>query len=218
MELKIIKDVLGQNLTLKNKIKKLCEYYSYYRNLKNSLQDESLYSELEGQNEKITKLMNEFSEDDYLLINKLFNNEIKDFLKKQKLEKNLNFTKTRNFFQVGPNFVFVEEPVKALWTTGKGFLYMPTKPDSDNSFEIELFSIPPLNVEIGFENNIIKNLNFSSLVYKKISFVIDKSLVKEKISQIFVNTDKVWFPNSIMKREEIIPVGIGVISITNYSL
>ena len=57
----------------------------------------------------------------------------------------------------------------------------------------------------------------NALSSKTVEFTIPKADIKEEIVKIFIKTDKLWLPNSIIDREEIVPVGIGLKLVTNLS-
>jgi len=218
MDLQFFKTIFARNdLTFKNKLSLLLEYYTYYRRLKKSLAEETLFHNVQKQNEYFKNFIQKLDETDYNLINRLFNDEVKIFLKKQKLKSSIDFKKNEDFIQMGENFVLVEEPMKGLWTTGKGAIFMPVKLQVDNTFRIDFFSIAPINVEINLEGSILKKFSMNRLSSKTVEFITPKKDIKEEIVKLFIKTDQLWLPNSIINREEIVPVGVGLKLVTNLS-
>lgn len=218
MNIQFIKNAINKkDSSVKEKIDLLIEYYSYYKKLKNSLKNGTIFFQLEKQNESLSNLMKKIKDDDLVLIEKLFTEDVKDFLKKMKLKNSLEFKEKDDFIQIGENFVLVKEPIEGLWTTGKASIYMPMKLNENNRFRIDLFSIPPLKFEIYFEGKIVKKESIDMLSSKTVDFTIKKSDVIDKIAKLSIKTNKFWLPNLIIERDEKIPIGIGLKSITNFS-
>jgi len=192
----------------------LYEHYKYYKNFKAALKNNTLFLKLEKQNPDFINLAEKISSDDYLLIKKLFSDDIKKFLKIHDLKCKLDFSSPDDFRQIGKNFIFRKEPISGLWTTGKAELFMPAMLNKDNSFEINLFSIAPLEVEIACQRSIIKR-NLKPLSTTVLNFNIPKSQIKEEIIEITIKTDKMWLPSIILGNKGLIPVGVAIKSIFN---
>jgi len=203
MVIPIILDVLRNNeLSVSDKIKTLRRQYAHYKNLNKALKNETIFIQNLKQDESFKRLVNKFTDSDFVLLNKLFHKDVKKYLISKKLKKNLNFIEKDDFIQVGQGFILNKEPVLAIWTTGTGFVYLPTKLNSKNHIKIELFSIPPLTVEIGFEGQKVKKIEMPTLSYKNVKISIDSSKINDVVSEFYFKTDKLWKPNIIVNRDE----------------
>lgn len=194
-------------------IKNLTTFYRYYRNLNSGINSGKIYHQLTSQSQEFIKFVSCLTEDDTQLLNQIFKRNVEEFLTKTKLHTFLDFEKRIGTLQIGYNTIYIEKPKVGLWTTGKAIFYVPTKIDHVNKITIEIFSIPPLSVIIGFENEKITDVNISKLSTRKIEFTIDPSRITKNVSEIYITTDKLWLPNIILNVEESIKIGIGIKSI-----
>ena len=218
MKLKLIIDVLKRkDKNFFQNIFQLLKYFKYYVELKKNIRNDNLFL---GNNDdkKFKNLLEKITEDDKHLLEEIFNKNIKSLLENRNLKQKLDFTKQNDFIQVGSGLFRTKEPVPGLWTTGKAFFYMPIIPEKENKFKLELFSIPSLSIEIGFEDQTIIELQMSELNQKTIDFTIKPNEATNNIGEIFINTNKLWLPNVILKNQESILLGIGVKSIENRSI
>lgn len=215
MIIRFIFDILKQNrYAVLPTLKSLIIHYKYYRNLQRNLSSCKIYQDIKNQNNDYSNFLNELSNEDYEIFTLLFKNKIEDFLSEIKLESCLMLDKKIGISQVGHNTIYYNRPPFVFWTTGKATFYLPTKRDMVNKITIEILSIPPIKVSIGFENEIIKEINISALSTKKIEFDIIPSKILRNISEIFVATDKLWFPNMVSTEfERSVTLGIGIKSI-----
>ena len=210
---KTLFEILKNEDSLSKKIKKIIKLSKYFKNLQNGINSGKIFNELENQNLKIENLLNKLSNNDLLLIEKLYSLDVKEFLGKQKLVKTLDFDKEIGLKQVGLNSIFLRKPIIGLWTTGKAAFFLPTKKNTKCKISISLYSIPPLKVTIGFEKKVIKTLSMPKLSTKTIDFTVNKNEIKDYVSELFITTDKLWLPNVILDIPESISLGIGVKSI-----
>lgn len=214
MLLKTIFDFLTQSqISKRYKISTLFRFIKYYYNLQIGLRSGRIYHLLKNQNVEVESLINKISKQDLELIDTILGQSIKKMLTKTKISTDLDFTKKTGYSQLGYNSIYVDKPIAGFWTTGKATYYIPTKPGNTNRIMLEIFSIPPLQVTIGFENEIVRVLSVSALTTKKIEIILDPNKITTEISEIFISTDNFWLPNIITKMAEPIPLGICIRSI-----
>jgi len=199
--------------TFQSKFSSFFKYINYYKNLQKGLSSGDIYHNLKNQNPELNNLIQNFKKNDLELMETLFKKDLIQFLGTQKLDTYLDFSKKLGTKQIGFNTIYTEKPSAGIWTTGKGTFLIPTKIDKSNKIIIEFYSIPPVNVVIGFENDITKNVNMPKLTLKKVDFVIESSKIRNSVSEIFVTTDRLWRPSVIMGGEELLPLGICIKSI-----
>jgi len=130
------------------------------------------------------------------------------FLQKNDLLKNLEFDKKIGFEQVGINTIYVGKPVVGLWTTGKANFFLPTKKNCVNTLVIEITTVPPLNVRIGFEGKTLKTIKMPKLATKTIEIKISPEDITRTVSEIFIMTDNLWYPKVILGTTVSILVGV----------
>jgi hypothetical protein len=217
MVFKIFQEILKQEGTIKEKIKRIQELKKYYGNLKREISSGKIFHNEENQNQEIVKLISRFSDDDFLLLDNLFKKDVKDFLLNKNLKKYLDFQKRNCSNQIGINTIFVEKPITGLWTTGKATFFIPTICNKENELIIEFQSIAPMKIFIGIEEKILCSVNISKLSTKKINIKIPQENIKDNISEIFIYTDKLWMPHIIfeIKKEVVLGIGIKTIRIRN---
>ena len=161
------------------------------------------------------ELIQEMNDFDYALIRRLLADDVKNFLKENKLKSSLNFISPEDFVQIGFGAIFITKPISILWTTGIATFYLPTKQGIDNNFKIDFFSIPPITIEIWFEDTIEKKIEMGILSSKSVELKIDSSKVKDSVSEIYVTTDRLWLSNKIINQDKSILLGVGIKSISN---
>jgi len=210
LNFKILFDVMGKEKTFQNKIKKLFLLIKYYNSLNKGISSGHIFHKIKNQDPTITQLFEKFTKQDNELVEKLFQKDVKEFFQRVKLKNHLDFDKKIGFDQVGINTIYVNNPIAGLWTTGKATFYIPTKKDFNNKVSLELESIPPVKVTIGLENEKIKTLNMPKMSKKKVEFVVESSSNTNSITELFVSTDKLWFPSVILENEESVTIGICV--------
>jgi len=211
--IRVLKEILKQDGDVNSKIKKLIQFKKFYRNLNEGIKNRSIFHYCKNQNIELEELISRLNREDIDLINKLFKYDVKEFLKKNNLSKSLNFQKRKFSNQIGINTIFVETPLIGLWTTGKSTFYVPTKINHDHKIMIEMQSIPPLNCEVEFDGKMVHNENFSKLTTKKINLFISSLDVVDSVSEISINTDKLWLPNVILGINQSVKIGIKINSI-----
>lgn len=207
---KFIVDSLKKEEPFRVKVKTFIHYFKFYRNLSAGLKSKEIYHEKESQDKKFKELLLEFDENDWNLIETIQNENIVKFLQKNQLSKILDFDKKNGFDQVGINTIFVGKPVVGLWTTGKATFFLPTNNNSRNNLLIEITSVPPVNVTIGFDGKIVKKIKMPKLTTKIIEIKISSKDIKKTISEIFILADKLWYPKIVLGTRESILVGIKV--------
>jgi len=212
--IKILQEISTQNGNVFVKIKKLMGFKKFYKNLQNGIKNQTIFHKLENQNIEITTLLHNFDSDDFELFNKLLKKDVKEFLKQTNLKKNLNFQRREGSNQLGFNIIFVEKPLMGLWTTGKATFFIPTKKHHEKTVIIELQSVVPLKVVIEFEGKEIFNEEMPKLTTKKLKLKIPSSYVGESISELSINTNKLWLPSVILGIKESIRIGVKVESIS----
>jgi len=73
MNIQFIKNAINKkDSSIKEKIDLLIEYYSYYKKLKSSLKNGTIFFQLEKQNESLSNLMKKIKDDDLILVEKLY--------------------------------------------------------------------------------------------------------------------------------------------------
>jgi hypothetical protein len=208
--IKILQEIATQEGSTFTKIKKLMEFKKFRDNLERGIKNGEIFHKLENQNQGIVNLLNLFEESDFELYRKLFNHDVKNYLKKLRLKKSLDFENRNNSTQIGINTIFVEKPVLGLWTTGKSSFYLPTKPNQETKISLNLQSVVPVKVKFGFEEHEIHEEEIPKISEKKIELIIPAEIVKEDISEITINTDKLWLPNVILGISKSIKIGIKI--------
>ena len=207
---KFIVDLFKKEEPFRVKVKTLVSYLKYYNNLSSGLRSEEIYHKKESQNKKFSDMLNGFDQTDWQLIKTFRKENIVKFLQKNNLRQDLNFDKKIGFEQVGINTIFVGKPVVGLWTTGKASFFLPTKKNYINKIAIEITIIPPSNVGIGFEGNILKTIKIPKLTTKTIQMEILPKKISETVSEIFITTDILWYPKTIFETTDSILVGVKV--------
>jgi len=207
---KFIIDSLKKEEPFKVKLDTLIHHFKHYRNLSIGIKSKQIYHKKEIQNKKFSVLLNGFDESDWKIIKSLQKENIVNFLQKNELLKELEFDKKIGFDQVGINTIFVGKPVVGLWTTGKANFFLPTKKNCLNTILIEITSVPPLNVKIGFEGQTLKTIKMPKLTTKTIEIKISPKDITRMVSEIFIMTDNLWYPKVILGTTDSILVGVKV--------
>jgi len=219
LEIGFVIDFLkSKDKSFSQKASELKNYYRSYKNLKKRIHNNTIFATHEILNNDLENFLGKLTDSDYILLKKLFRDDIKNSLEKLKLNPELKFEKPGDFCQVGMGSVGLKEAFPKLWTTGKAFFYLPTIPGVENHFKIELVSYPAIDIEIGIDDKKIKEINLDELSNKEIKFTTKPSDHLEKISEMYINTNKLWLPNLIIEKDESILLGVGIKSITNESI
>ncbi len=196
-----------------NEIKKLLSYIRYYNNLNYGIRSNKIYHKIENQNEEYDNFLKNLKKEDLNLFDKLFRIDIKDFLSKSNLLEKLEFDRKIGLSQVGYNTIFVKEPNFGLWTTGRATFFIPTKKEKINRIVVELFTIPPLTVTVGLENLPLQTTRMKKLSKRKIEIQVKSSIITDMVSELFVNTDTLWYPDIVYGNKETVTLGVCVKSI-----
>jgi len=212
----VLNTLKKEGVGIDEKFRELREHYKEYQSFKKYLKEDLLYLGTENQNKDFEEFMKKIPQSDFKLFDKLLRKDLKKF-HSVKLKERLDFSKSEDFNQIGYGTFFSNRPIEALWTTGHATFFLPTRKNRNNSFKVELFSIPPLNVRVGFEGDEVLKVKIPTMSSKNLKFTIDKSKIDNEISEIYIDTDKLWFPNLILNKKEAILVGVGVKSIVNES-
>ena len=201
------------DITLREKIKELLRFTVYYHRLKKNLSSGCIYHTIKEQNRLLIDLIDSISPLDSELIDLLFKKDVERYLGKIQLNKSLNFIKKEGISQIGHNCIYIDKPISGLWTTGRATFYLPTRKQTINRIAIEFFSIPPLNIKIGFEDKQKKELTMHMLTTKKIEFMVEPLEVTKVVSEIFIETDRLWDPSILTLKKNSVNLGICVRSI-----
>ena len=82
-----------------------------------------------------------------------------------------------------------------------------------NKIVIEIQSIVPLDVTVGFEDMPIKTVQVSKLSSNQIEIIIQPTEITNDVSEVYINTDKLWLPHIILDINKTVALGVGVKSI-----
>jgi hypothetical protein len=212
MFLKIIKNSFDQEDKFLKKIQAFLKLAKYYSRLQKGIKTKKIYLNLTKQNSELVNFLHRLDNNDISLMNKLFRKETIEFLKKRDLKKNIELENKIGVEQIGFNTIYVEKALSGLWTTGRANFFVPTEKRL-TKITIEIQSIAPLNVTVGFEDTSIITVNMSKLSTKQIEIIIQPTKITNDVSEVFINTDRLWLPSFILDTDEIIALGVGVKSI-----
>ncbi len=207
----LLKDVINSDVSFKQKCSNLQNFIKYYINLQKGLRNKSIFALETSESEDLLELRKELSKEKKLL-QEVFSNNVKSFLEKHNLKKRLSFHSKEDFLQVGLNSIFLDEPIKSIWTTGKALFYLPTNKKT-RQVECEIFSLIPTSVCIKFENTYSKKIFISKLSTKKIKFNIIQNLESEQVSEISIESEKRWISSILTNKGNDIPLGVWIKSI-----
>ena len=212
MFLKIIKNSFDQEDKFLKKIQAFLKLAKYYSRLQKGIKTKKIYLNLTKQNSELVNFLHRLDNNDISLMNKLFRKETIEFLKKRDLKKNIELENKIGVEQIGFNTIYVEKALSGLWTTGRANFFVPTEKRL-TKITIEIQSIAPLNVTVGFEDTSIITVNMSKLSTKQIEIIIQPTKITNDVSEVFINTDRLWLPSFILDTDETIALGVGVKSI-----
>ncbi|MDH3502333.1 MAG: hypothetical protein OEL69_07500 [Nitrosopumilus sp.] len=212
MFLKIIKNSFDQEDKFLKKIQAFLKLAKYYSRLQKGIKTKKIYLNLTKQNSELVNFLHRLDNNDISLMNKLFRKETIEFLKKRDLKKNIELENKIGVEQIGFNTIYVEKALSGLWTTGRANFFVPTEKRL-TKITIEIQSIAPLNVTVGFEDTSIITVNMSKLSTKQIEIIIQPTKITNGVSEVFINTDRLWLPSFILDTDETIALGVGVKSI-----
>lgn len=217
MAIKVLKDFIQRkDKTGTDKIKAIYRLTKHYLNLREGLRTGKIYHSVPTQHKDLQNLFEKLTNNDLQLFKILFKEDIEKFLKKTLLLTNLDFDKKNGLSQIGYNCIYVSEPLPGFWTTGRSTFYIPTKKGIRNKIILNMLSIAPLRVTIGFEDTILETLNMSTLETRRTEIEIEPSKITKDISEIFINTDRLWNPGLVTGIHDSIRVGICIKSIHVY--
>jgi len=211
--LKTIIDVLKEDKSFSSQIKNLISFTKYYIKLQEGIKSKKIYHSINNQDPSLEKLLDDLNVQDFKLIDELFHKDVKNFLKGRELKQHLNFDDENCSLQIGQNTLYTEKPITGVWTTGKAIFYIPISKKENNRVSIELRSIAPLQVTVGFENKEVTTYEMPQLATKKFTFEIKSDEVTDDVSEVFVTTDKLWYPSLILSLDSKVTIGVGVKSI-----
>jgi len=104
--------ILDDNISLRQKISKLKENYIFYRRLQQLLKKGTIYHSLEDK--KITNdFLGHLTKEDHNLIKKIFEKNVKEFLKLGNLKNSLTFEADDDFRQIGYGTMLLQKPVRS---------------------------------------------------------------------------------------------------------
>ena len=210
---KIIKDSLSHEDKFLKKIQAILKLVKYYNNLRKGIKSKTIYLDLINQNSDLIDFLDNLESDDISLTNKLFREESIEFLKKRDLKKHIDLDNKIGVEQIGFNTVYVEKPILGFWTTGRANFFVPTEKKLTNKIVIETQSIIPLGVTVGFEDMPIKTVQVSKLSTKQIEIIIQPTEITNDVSEVYINTDRLWLPHVILDINKTVALGVGIKSI-----
>ena len=213
MLLKTIINVLKEDKSFSSQIKNLISFTKYYIKLQEGIKSKKIYHSINNQDPSLEKLLDDLNVQDFKLIDELFHKDVKNFLKGRELKQHLDFDDENCSLQIGQNTLYTEKPIIGVWTTGKAIFYIPISKKENNRVSIELRSIVPLQVTVGFENKEVTTYEMPQLATKKFTFEIKSDEVTDDVSEVFVTTDKLWYPSLILSLDSKVTIGVGVKSI-----
>lgn len=106
--LKTLFEIIKREDSLRKKLEKIVELIKYYKNLQRGIKTGQIYHHKEHQDPDIVDFMDNFSDDDLNFIEKIFYEDVKMFLRKQKLLTFLDFKKKLGLKQIGLNSIFLK--------------------------------------------------------------------------------------------------------------
>jgi len=210
---KIIKDSLSHEDRFLKKIQAILKLAKYYNNLQKGIKSKTIYLDLINQNSDLIDFLDKLGNNDISLTNKLFREESIEFLKKRDLKKHIDLDNKIGVEQLGFNTVYFEKPIFGFWTTGRANFFVPTEKKLTNKIVIEIQSIVPLDVTVGFEDMPIKTVQVSKLSSNQIEIIIQPTEITNDVSEVYINTDKLWLPHIILDINKTVALGVGVKSI-----
>jgi len=211
-KINVIYNVLKEKKPILEKGKTLSKFLKYYLNLKHEISSGTIYHQLKNQNNEFVNFVEKLTPADLELLDQLFRKDVKKYLEKRDLEKNLDFTKFIGVNQVGPNVVYIGGTFQGAVTIGKEEFYIPTKKGFVNQIILDIFNFVPLKLTVEFENHKLIEENLPKLKSKKFIFKIPPEQITSPVSGLWVSTDKLWLPSRFLERDPM-PVGILVKSI-----
>ncbi|MDH3618391.1 MAG: hypothetical protein OES14_00480 [Nitrosopumilus sp.] len=210
---KIITNALGNEDKFLKKIQAILKLAKHYNNLQKGIRTKTIYLNLKKQDSDLINFLDKVDNYDISLMKKLFRKETTEFLKKRDLKKHIDLDNKIGLEQIGFNTIFVEKSISAFWTTGRANFFIPTEKKLTNKITIEIRSIVPLDVTVGFEDTPIKTVKMSKLSTKQIEIIIQPTEITNDVSEIYIKTDRLWLPNVILDTDETVALGVGVKSI-----
>lgn len=210
--LKIIMELNSNSITIKQKLSNIKNLIQYYYRLERGIASKNIFESQDFNNSESDKLISSLDNTDFQIIEKIFTRNTKNILGKFKLKNKIKFNEKRDFLQVGMNTVFIHEPFKGLWTTGKATFFLPISEKRTNNLTIEIFSIIPTTIIIGQDTKILKKISIKKIQTKKIQLSLNKT--DNNIVELFVDVTKRWRPNIITRTSNEIPMGVNIKSIT----
>lgn len=214
MAIKVLRHFIQRkDKTRANKIKAIYRLIKHYFNLQRGLRTGKIYHSVPTQHKDLQNLFEKLTNSDLQLFKILFKENMESFLKKNPLLTNLDFDKKIGLSQIGYNCIYVSEPLPGFWTTGRSTFYIPTKKGMRNKIILNMLSIAPLGVTIGFEDSILETVKMSTLETKRTKIEIELSKITRDVSEIFINTDRLWNPGLVTGTSDSIRVGICIKSI-----
>ena len=165
---KIIKEINGNNQTLKQKLKNIKNLFQYYYRLEKGISNKTIFLSEDWNSKESKKIAKVFENIDCIIIEKDLTKNIKNFLRKLELKNRIDFKEKKDFLQVGINTLFIQEPFIGLWTTGKATFYLPINNKFKNKIIIEIFSVIPTIVTIGQEGITLGKISMKKIQSKRI--------------------------------------------------
>lgn len=216
MIIKVLRDFIQRkDKTRIDKIKTIYRLIKHFFNLLEGLRTSKIYHSVPTQQRDLQNLFEKLTNSDLELFRILFKEDVEKFLQKNPLT-NLDFDKKIGLSQIGYNCIYVSDPLPGFWTTGRSTFYIPTRKGMRNRIILNMLSIVPLGITIGFEDATLEILNMSILETRRMEIEIEPAKITKDISEIFVNTDRLWNPGLVTGIKDSIRVGVCIKSIHVY--
>ncbi len=206
-----LKEINAENLTFSQKLHRINNIIQYYFRLEKGILNKKIFFTDDKNSNESGKLIKVLDPIDYQIINEIFTENTKKFLRNLKLKNRIDFSSKKDFLQVGINTVFIHEPIKGLWTTGKATFYFPNLNGNVSKIIMEVFSVIPNTVFIGQDGIILRKIPINKIQTKKIVLPLNKT--DDKIIEIFIDVEKRWRPNVLIKNSYEIPMGVNIKSV-----
>ena len=209
--LKIIKEINSDNHTLGQKFNSIKNLIQFYYRLEKGILNKTVFQPKNFDSNESERLISTLDKIDYQIIENILTRNTKKILRKLELKNKIYFNEKKDFLQVGINTIFINEPFKGLWTTGKATFFLPISKNVENNLTVEVFSFIPTTIIIGHDGTTLKKIPIKKIQTKRIQLPLN--ITDDDIIELFVDVEKRWRPNIITKKSNEIPMGINIKSI-----
>ena len=136
--LTMLKEINAKNLSFLQKLCRINNIIQYYFRLEKGILNKKIFFPENINSKDSDKLIKALDNVDYQLIKEISTENIKEFLENLNLKNKIDFSQKRDFLQVGINTIFIHEPIKGLWTSGKATFYFPNSNNTSSRIIIEI--------------------------------------------------------------------------------